>query len=482
MKPEVLDLTAANIDDVVTEVKYCVEKDVHNAHIAKSVAAGYPPIPVAQADEFKKESIAIVCSGPSLAQSWEQVRMCNHVLTCSGAHDFMIKRGIIPHFHMETDPRPHKAVFTRHPDNRTMYLIASSCHPDVFANLKGHDVRIWHVVPANELHRMPRGHWMITGGCNVGLRALVMARLMGYRDVHVFGMDCSAGDADQRFHVNAHPNEPKEKSRKIVRVGDRAFYSSGVFIECARQFFKETMLLSDVAVTLHGEGLLQALATQKMADPAELERRRQFIEKRGPTTIALALPLTISQDYAAANKALHESNQAYGGYGDRYAPLIQKLLGKGRYKSVLDYGCGKGALAAALDFPIWEYDPCVPGKEAAPRPAEFVVCTDVLEHIEPDLLPATLEDLKRVTLDTGFFAIHTGPATKTLPDGRNAHLIQQNKDWWKAELTKYFDVLFCAMVRKTPWLYVVVSRKANRGLTDLQHARAEAIKRALEPA
>lgn len=458
---QIIDLTQTNIDDVVTEVKYCVEKDVHNLHIAKSIAAGYPPIPVANNGEIKKESIAIVCSGPSLAQSWEQVRMCTHVLTCSGAHDYMIEREIIPHFHMETDPRPHKAVFTRKPDSRTKYLIASSCHPDVFANLKGHAVHIWHVVPADELHRMPRGHWMITGGCNVGLRALVMARLMGYVDVHVFGMDCSAGDADKVFHVNAHPNEPKEKSRRIVRVGDKAFFSSGVFIECARQFFKETMLLSDVRVTLHGEGLLQALAIQKMADPAEIEKRRQFIAKRGPTTIALSLPITITQPYVEANKALHEANQAYGGFGDRYAPLIKRLLAKRGYKSVLDYGCGKGALAQALDFPIWEYDPCVPGKEAVPRPAEFVVCTDVLEHIEPDSLCATLEDLKRVVLDTGFFAIHTGPSCKTLPDGRNTHLIQQDMAWWKAELTKYFDVVFAGMIRKGPWLYVVVSRKSN---------------------
>ena len=151
------------------------------------------------------------------------------------------------------------------------------------------DVRLWHVVPQNELHRMPRGHWMITGGCNVGLRAMVMARLMGYVDVHVFGMDCSLekliGESidNGRFHVNSHPNEPKKKSHRIVKVGGQEFWTCDIFVECCRQFFKETMLLSDTRVTLHGDGLLQALVEKRWLIPAEIEKRQKFIQERGGT-------------------------------------------------------------------------------------------------------------------------------------------------------------------------------------------------------
>ena len=457
---EPLDLNSLNIDDVKTEVKYCVNKDVHNLHIQKSIAKGYPSIPVVPQGEIKKESIAIVCSGPSLAETWEQIKMCDHVLTCSGAHDYVIERGIIPHFHMETDPREHKECFTRNPDKRTTYLIASSCHPRVFENLEGMDVRIWHVVPENELHRMPRGHWMITGGCNVGLRALVMARLMGYLDVHVFGMDCSAS-SEELFHANHHPNEPKKKSFRIVKVDDREFLSCNIFVECARQFFKETMLLSDTRVTLHGDGLLQALAIKKMNDPAEIEKRKKFIEARGGTTIALSLPMTISQAYAELNKELHERDLAFGGHGDQYAKIVRRLVESKNIRSVLDYGCGKGMLAEALDFPIWEYDPCVAGKEAAPRPAELVVCTDVLEHIEPDLLNATLEDIKRVTLSTVFFSIHTSESGKTLADGRNTHLIQEDLEWWTAKLSIYFDLIYAKMNPNSVWAFVVAAKKGS---------------------
>lgn len=456
----VINLSETDIDDVKTDTKYCVEKDVHNLHIQKSTAKGYPPLPVVDQGFTKPESIAIVCSGPSLKGCWEQVKMCDHVLTCSGAHDYMIERGIIPHFHMETDPRPHKAAFTRNPDKRTMYLIASSCHPDVFQNLEGMDVRLWHVVPQNELHRMPRGHWMVTGGCNVGLRAMVVARLMGYVDVHIFGMDCCS-DEKKVFHVNSHPNEPKQKSHRVVKVGDREFISSGVFIECARQFFKETMLLSDTRVTLHGDGMLQAIAQHKMSDPKQIEKRKKFIEDRGGACIALSLPDVISQNYAALNKQLHEENWHYGGHGDRYVSIIKKMVDSPAIKSVLDYGCGKGALAAALDFPIWEYDPCVPGKEAPPRPADLVICTDVLEHIEPEKLTAVLEDLVRVIKVSGFFAIHTKESSKTLADGRNSHLIRENMDWWKDKLSRYFNVNYCGYVTNTPVVFAVVSPRRN---------------------
>lgn len=452
------DLDKRDVNELSIATKYCATKKLHDLHIQKALAGNYPSVPVCKPDELQDGPIAVVCSGPSLKDTWQELKDYKVILTCSGAHDFVLERGIVPQFHMETDPRAHKAVFTRNPREGITYLIASNCHPDVFENLKGMDVRLWHVVGSDELYKIPRGHWMITGGCNVGLRALVMARLMGYVDVHVFGMDCSS-DAKQYFHANFHPNEPKAKGHRKVLVGGREFFTSDIFLECARQFFKETCLLSDTRVTLHGDGLLQALAVQKMSNPDEIEKRKKFIQTRGANTIAVSLPRTISDEYVSLNRQLHESNWDYGGHGDQYADVVNKLVKKMNVHSVLDYGCGKGLLAQSLDFPIWEYDPAIPGKEAPPRPAEFVVCTDVLEHIEPENLTGVLEDLKRVMKCAGFFAIHMGQSGKTLADGRNTHLIQQGPEEWKELLSKYFDVVYCQRRGETPWLYVVVRIK-----------------------
>src|SRR6266446_2438816 len=51
------------------------------------------------------DPIAIVCFGPSLNDTWEKIRDFKYIMTCSGAHKFLIDRGIIPTWHAEVDPR-----------------------------------------------------------------------------------------------------------------------------------------------------------------------------------------------------------------------------------------------------------------------------------------------------------------------------------------------------------------------------------------
>lgn len=99
--------------------------------------------------------------------------------------------------------------------------------------------------------------------------------------------------------------------------------------------------------------------------------------------------MRITEEYREANKRLHEINERYGTSGAKWARKVSQLVQSTGSSSVLDYGCGKGLLAAALpELGIREYDPAIPGKDSEPESAEFVVCTDVLEHIETDCLDA----------------------------------------------------------------------------------------------
>lgn len=127
---------------------------------------------------------------------------------------------------------------------------------------------------------------------------------------------------------------------------------------------------------------------------------------------------------------------------------------------LLDYGAGKGRLAAALQaqvrrpLKIHHYDPAIPQWSAVAAPCGFVACIDVLEHIEPDLLDNVLDDLQRVTLGAGVFTIHTGAAMKVLPDGRNAHLIQQPPAWWLPKLLQRFELITYNRMRHGFWVGV----------------------------
>ena len=150
---------------------------------------------------------------------------------------------------------------------------------------------------------------------------------------------------------------------------------------------------------------------------------------------------TISREYVAQNAALHAARADYGTSGHRWAKPIADIARILSTCDVLDYGCGKGTLQRVLGFPIHEYDPAIAAKSARPAPAALVACTDVLEHIEPEYLDAVLDDIRALTLRAVFLSVATRPAKKSLPDGRNAHLIIQPAAWWLERLCKRFEPL-----------------------------------------
>src|ERR1700693_4012363 len=94
----------------------------------------------------------------------------------------------------------------------------------------------------------------------------------------------------------------------------------------------------------------------------------------------------ITDEYRKLNEELHISNKHYGVSGVYYLNDIAKLLQKMDTQDLLDYGREKTTLAQNLPFTIKKYDPTIQKYKHLPAPADLVVCTDVLEHIEPEML------------------------------------------------------------------------------------------------
>lgn len=155
------------------------------------------------------------------------------------------------------------------------------------------------------------------------------------------------------------------------------------------------------------------------------------------------VPTLISGGYVEQNKALHESDAAFGGASTRYLPNVAQVCQMAGTRDVLDYGCGKGYLVEAMrqnGYAARGYDPAVEKYSKRPEPADVVVCTDVLEHIEPEYLEAVLDDIQSLTRKAAFMVISTRPAKKILADGRNAHLIVKDGNAWLSDLIKRFKV------------------------------------------
>ena len=129
--------------------------------------------------------------------------------------------------------------------------------------------------------------------------------------------------------------------------------------------------------------------------------------------------MLITDSYRQEQTNLHKTGK-YGTASLQYGQVVSNLLDRLNSRSILDYGCGS------------MYN--------VKEPADLVVCIDVLEHIEPELLDNVLDDLRDLTRAWAYLTIHTGPAVKRLSDGRNAHLIQESPAWWLPKLLERWNM------------------------------------------
>jgi len=149
----------------------------------------------------------------------------------------------------------------------------------------------------------------------------------------------------------------------------------------------------------------------------------------------------ISREYLQIQQEFHTNRKDYGSSGYFHAIPVTKLARDLRTFDILDYGCGKGMLDANMPCDIQQYDPCIPKWANEPIPADIVVCTDVLEHIEPDKLDAVLQHIHSLTLQRAYLSPATRAANKHLPDGRNVHLIIEEEEWWLDKIGQHFEIL-----------------------------------------
>jgi len=130
-----------------------------------------------------------------------------------------------------------------------------------------------------------------------------------------------------------------------------------------------------------------------------------------------------------------------------------------QFKSALDIGCGLGRLFAlwneqgidawAVDLVENSLEPEIRVKYEGkfvqaclwemtwPRTFDVGVCTDVMEHIPPQYVEATLARIASCCRVTVFKIAH-GPSNDL--GGLPLHLTLQPRSWWAAELGKYGTV------------------------------------------
>jgi hypothetical protein len=123
----------------------------------------------------------------------------------------------------------------------------------------------------------------------------------------------------------------------------------------------------------------------------------------------------------------------WGTSSKRRGPEVAAMAAEFGCKSILDYGAGARMLAPQLrplGFDVREYDPGIPEIAALPEPADLVVCTDVLEHVESDRVVSVLNHVESLARRAYYLVIALRPCEHKLPDGRGCHITLYPADVW----------------------------------------------------
>lgn len=167
-------------------MRSAVVLDAEIRQIEACVAQGFPRF-----IGTRNEWISIVGYGPSLQETWQQIT--KPVMTVSGAHDFLLERGIVPDWHAEMDGRDHKTKHLEKPNQGTTYLMASICNPRMWEQLKGFNVEYWHCAHGQHvvdwIAKNDQGSALVAGGSTIGLTAIHLAGILGFRKFKLFGFD-----------------------------------------------------------------------------------------------------------------------------------------------------------------------------------------------------------------------------------------------------------------------------------------------------
>lgn len=219
-----------------------VDAQTIQAQIEANLGLG---LPEADAEPIKR--LTIVANGPSAAHA----PLDGPTLALNGALSLFTRQGLWPTYWAACDPQALVADFVDSAPVETTYLVASKCHPSVFARLAGLDVRLWHI----DDHDV-QGRPAVKVATSVTSCVLGLMRRMGYRAFDIYGWDCCY--TGRRHHASCDEDAPASERDVTVEVDGRLFSTQHAWaLEATEAEF--ILASSDFDATIHGDGLVRAL-------------------------------------------------------------------------------------------------------------------------------------------------------------------------------------------------------------------------------
>lgn len=261
------------------QARFCAESVMNTGEdeIAQNIRhSSSLDIPWLQTWDEHEHVACIVGGAPSLKGDLEEIRMRQKsgqaIFATNGTYRFLMDNGIIADYVVIIDARKENAAFLEGAKASSRFHLASQCAPETFEAVEGLPTTLMHmnygarrvedIIPKTD-----KTTTVIGGGNTVGLLAMSLAYTLGFRRIHLFGMDSSY--SEQEHHAYAQDLNQNEKVLEVEAEGKK-FLCAPWMIEQAQQFQELASALANAGclIITHGSGLLPHIA-MIMSTPQE---------------------------------------------------------------------------------------------------------------------------------------------------------------------------------------------------------------------
>lgn len=226
-------------------------------------ACALPNVIPLQMAPCKHAGDLIICgSGPSLGDYIELLKELQGqgqpIMAVKGAYDYLRGRGVTPDMFISVEPRFRPV---NNPSKDTAFLLASRCHPDLFKQLEGQCIYLWHSwTEQSGEQALPSQTYMIGGGTTSGLRAINVGYTLGFRNFVLFGFDCCLGPEGNKRVTDEKLADGVETIP--VTVGEKTFTCTMAMAQQANEFQEIYKVMGDIHIRASG-GLFEAILEER---------------------------------------------------------------------------------------------------------------------------------------------------------------------------------------------------------------------------
>lgn len=222
--------------------------------------------------------VMLLCGGPTLNEFEDEIKAHREngvkCITVNGTYNWCIERGIRPSLQCMVDARGFMHRFVNQVPgitDETKYVISSQCDPKIFEGLPHDRTYMWQASVSKELvphvkehyGRMYEDWYPSPGGTTVGLRALMLLRMLGFNKIHIYGMDsCVFPDKHHHAYEQEENDYLDEKDTLGVVVGKGTEWEKTFQCQLWHAFqaaeFQAMVpnMPDDLKLQVHGDGLI----------------------------------------------------------------------------------------------------------------------------------------------------------------------------------------------------------------------------------